>query len=59
MKTNVAEVLSVAQALDTIKVDHDAAWILVICSGIAPAVKTVGKEDFAPIPSTFTARQSR
>jgi len=46
---NVAEDASVAAGLDAAEQAHGVARILVNCAGIAPAVKTVGKEN-APHP---------
>ncbi len=46
---NVADDASVATALDTAETAHGVARILINCAGIAPAVKTVGKEN-APHP---------
>lgn len=46
---NVADDASVAAGLDTAEAAHGVARILVNCAGIAPAVKTVGKEN-APHP---------
>lgn len=42
---NVADDASVAAALDAAEAAHGVARILVNCAGIAPAVKTVGKEN--------------
>ena len=41
---NVADDASVAAALDAAEATHGPARILVNCAGIAPAMKTVGKE---------------
>ena len=49
VKTNVADEASVSQALETVQTHYGLARILVNCAGIAPAVKTVGKEN-APHP---------
>ncbi|MDF0542264.1 SDR family NAD(P)-dependent oxidoreductase [Sphingobium sp. H39-3-25] len=46
---NVADDASVAQGLEAAEKAHGVARILVNCAGIAPAVKTVGKEN-APHP---------
>ena len=46
---NVADDASVAAGLDAAEAAHGVARILVNCAGIAPAVKTVGKEN-APHP---------
>lgn len=46
---NVADEASVADGLDAAEAAHGVARILVNCAGIAPAVKTVGKEN-APHP---------
>ncbi len=43
--TNVADDASVAAALDAVEADHGVARILVNCAGIAPAVKTVGRDN--------------
>ncbi|WP_313336335.1 3-hydroxyacyl-CoA dehydrogenase [Sphingobium yanoikuyae] len=51
---NVADDASVTAGLDTAEGAHGVARILVNCAGIAPAVKTVGKEN-APHPlDTFS-----
>ena len=42
---NVADDTSVAQGLDTAEQAHGIARILVNCAGVAPATKTVGKEN--------------
>ena len=42
---NVADDASVTAGLDTAEAAHGTARILVNCAGIAPAVKTVGKEN--------------
>lgn len=44
-KANVADDASVAAGLDAAEAAHGPARILVNCAGIAPAVKTVGKEN--------------
>ncbi|NWK95970.1 3-hydroxyacyl-CoA dehydrogenase [Sphingobium lactosutens] len=44
ISVNVAEEASVLAALDAAEKVHGTARILVNCAGIAPAVKTVGKE---------------
>jgi NAD(P)-dependent dehydrogenase (short-subunit alcohol dehydrogenase family) len=44
-KVNVADDASVAAALDAAEAAQGTARILVNCAGIAPAVKTVGKEN--------------
>ena len=44
-KVNVAEDASVAEGLSRAAERHGTARILVNCAGIAPAVKTVGKEN--------------
>jgi NAD(P)-dependent dehydrogenase (short-subunit alcohol dehydrogenase family) len=49
VSVNVADDASVAQGLDAAEKAHGVARILVNCAGIAPAVKTVGKEN-APHP---------
>ncbi|MFT3966673.1 MAG: SDR family NAD(P)-dependent oxidoreductase [Sphingobium sp.] len=49
VKVNVADDASVAEGLDKAEAAHGTARILVNCAGIAPAVKTVGKEN-APHP---------
>jgi NAD(P)-dependent dehydrogenase (short-subunit alcohol dehydrogenase family) len=46
---NVADEASVAAGLDTAEQSHGIARILVNCAGIAPAAKTVGKDN-APHP---------
>jgi NAD(P)-dependent dehydrogenase (short-subunit alcohol dehydrogenase family) len=48
-KTNVADETSVDAALDAAHAAHGIARILVNCAGIAPAIKTVGREN-APHP---------
>jgi len=45
VKTNVADEGSVDEALATAEAKHGVARILVNCAGVAPAVKTVGKEN--------------
>ena len=52
---NVADDASVAEGLDTAEKAHGVARILVNCAGIAPAIKTVGKEN-APHPLDIFAR---
>ncbi|WP_144095902.1 3-hydroxyacyl-CoA dehydrogenase [Croceicoccus sediminis] len=42
---NVADEASVTAGLDTAEAAHGVARILVNCAGIAPAIKTVGKEN--------------
>ncbi|HKY81182.1 MAG TPA: SDR family NAD(P)-dependent oxidoreductase [Sphingobium sp.] len=49
VSVNVADDASVNAALDAAEQAHGVARILVNCAGIAPAVKTVGKEN-APHP---------
>lgn len=49
VKANVSDDASTAEALDKAEAAHGVARILVNCAGIAPAVKTVGKEN-APHP---------
>ena len=49
VSVNVADDASVAAGLDRAQAAHGVARILVNCAGIAPAVKTVGKEN-APHP---------
>lgn len=44
---NVADEASVAAALDSAEAAHGTARILVNCAGVAPAIKTVGKESKA------------
>ena len=44
-KTNVAEEASVDAALNAAEAAHGTARILVNCAGIAPAIKTVGREN--------------
>lgn len=43
--TNVADDGSVSEALDTAKAAHGVARILINCAGIAPAMKTVGRDN--------------
>jgi NAD(P)-dependent dehydrogenase (short-subunit alcohol dehydrogenase family) len=43
-RVDVSDAGSVAEALAAAEADHGVARILVNCAGIAPAVKTVGKE---------------
>jgi len=45
VSVNVADEASVAAGLDAAEKDHGLARILVNCAGIAPAMKTVGKEN--------------
>ena len=52
---NVADDASVIAGLDTAEAAHGVARILVNCAGIAPAIKTVGKEN-APHPLDTFAR---
>ncbi|HUD92934.1 SDR family NAD(P)-dependent oxidoreductase [Sphingobium sp.] len=52
---NVADDASVAAGLDAAEAAHGVARILVNCAGVAPAVKTVGK-DHAPHPLDGFAR---
>jgi NAD(P)-dependent dehydrogenase (short-subunit alcohol dehydrogenase family) len=52
---NVADDASVAAGLDAAEAAHGVARILVNCAGIAPAVKTVGKEN-APHPLDVFAK---
>ena len=49
VRVDVADDASVAAGLDAAEAAHGTARILVNCAGIAPAVKTVGKEN-APHP---------
>ncbi|HEX7873677.1 MAG TPA: SDR family NAD(P)-dependent oxidoreductase [Sphingobium sp.] len=49
VKVNVADDASVAEGIAAAEAAHGTARILVNCAGIAPAVKTVGKEN-APHP---------
>jgi len=44
---NVADEASVASGLDAVEVAHGPAHVLVNCAGVAPAIKTVGKENKA------------
>ncbi|WP_176597823.1 MULTISPECIES: SDR family NAD(P)-dependent oxidoreductase [Sphingobium] len=44
-RVNVADDASVADGLDAAETAHGVARILVNCAGIAPAVKTVGKDN--------------
>src|SRR3569623_763539 len=44
-KANVADEARVAAALDVAKAAHGVTRILVNCAGVAPAIKTVGKEN--------------
>lgn len=50
---NVADDASVAAGLDAAEAAHGVARILVNCAGIAPAVKTVGKENVPHPLDTF------
>lgn len=49
VKVNVADDASVSAGLDAAEAAHGVARILVNCAGIAPAIKTVGREN-APHP---------
>jgi len=49
VSVNVADDASVSAGLDAAEAAHGVARILVNCAGIAPAIKTVGKEN-APHP---------
>ena len=49
VSTNVADEASVMAAFDAVEQAHGVARILVNCAGIAPAIKTIGKEN-APHP---------
>ena len=44
-RANVADEASVAAALDIAEAAHGVTRILVNCAGVAPAIKTVGKEN--------------
>lgn len=44
-KTNVADEESVGEALDKAEAAHGTARILVNCAGVAPAIKTVGRDN--------------
>ncbi|MFC3443338.1 SDR family NAD(P)-dependent oxidoreductase [Sphingobium rhizovicinum] len=55
VSVNVADDASVAAGLDAAEAAQGVARILVNCAGIAPAVKTVGKEN-APHPLDVFAR---
>ena len=55
VSVNVADDASVAEGLDAAEKAHGVARILVNCAGIAPAIKTVGKEN-APHPLDIFAR---
>jgi len=44
-RANVADEASVAAALDAAEAAHGVTRILVNCAGVAPAIKTVGKEN--------------
>lgn len=46
-QVNVADEASVASGLDAAEAAHGTARILVNCAGVAPAIKTVGKENVA------------
>ena len=46
-KTNVADDESVLQAVAAAEAAHGVARILVNCAGVAPAIKTVGRENVA------------
>lgn len=45
VKANVSDEASVDAALDAAQAKHGVARILVNCAGVAPAIKTVGKEN--------------
>jgi NAD(P)-dependent dehydrogenase (short-subunit alcohol dehydrogenase family) len=45
VKTNVSDEASVDAAMDDAQARHGVARILVNCAGVAPAIKTVGKEN--------------
>ncbi|MGV3770638.1 MAG: SDR family NAD(P)-dependent oxidoreductase [Sphingobium phenoxybenzoativorans] len=45
VKANVSDEVSVTAALDAAEARHGVARILVNCAGVAPAIKTVGKEN--------------
>jgi NAD(P)-dependent dehydrogenase (short-subunit alcohol dehydrogenase family) len=45
VKANVSDEASVTAALDAAEAQHGVARILVNCAGVAPAIKTVGKEN--------------
>ncbi|HEX7784383.1 MAG TPA: SDR family NAD(P)-dependent oxidoreductase [Sphingobium sp.] len=49
VKANVSDEASVNAALDAAEAQHGIARVLVNCAGVAPAIKTVGKEN-APHP---------
>lgn len=55
ISVNVAEDASVTEGLDAAEKAHGVARILVNCAGIAPAIRTVGKEN-APHPLDVFAR---
>lgn len=55
VQVNVADDASVAAGLDAAEASQGVARILVNCAGIAPAMKTVGKEN-APHPLDVFAR---
>jgi NAD(P)-dependent dehydrogenase (short-subunit alcohol dehydrogenase family) len=44
VKTNVTDYDGVAESLDRVEAAHGVARILVNCAGVAPAIKTVGKD---------------
>lgn len=44
---NVADEASVASGFNTAEAEHGVSQILVNCAGVAPAIKTVGKENVA------------
>lgn len=45
VKANVSDEASVTAAMDAAEAQHGVARILVNCAGVAPAIKTVGKEN--------------
>ena len=53
-KVNVADEASVAAALDAAQAANGVARVLVNCAGIAPAVKTVGRENIPHSAEIFT-----
>src|SRR4051794_16322587 len=53
-KVNVADEASVAAALDAAQAANGVARVLVNCAGIAPAVKTVGRENVPHSAEIFT-----
>ena len=55
VSVNVVDDASVTAGLDTAEAAHGVARILVNCAGVAPAVKTVGKEN-APHPLDIFAK---